>query len=514
MEMKNEIGTVVSTNEGPSPSCLDFVVNEGMVHRGQFVEIEFSEGILLALVTDIIKTNRYFERAESVKEFENSGKKLLEQFPTGEWEYLLARTKPLGVLTEIGTKRTTHPPSPGCKVTIASAENLKNFLNIREDGLDIGTVEYHSLPVKVGLDKLLKKHLAILSISGSGKSHLCSVILEEILNRTKEQGRIAAVVLDVHGEYSSFAMSPEDASYKDYSHNTKLIKAHEVQIGVPKLSIAMIANILPGLSVPQKRDLEKIMQKLRADMKSGLGPFDLRNVRNEITKDENIKDTTKVALIAWINQLEELKLFSNVDSPSITEVVKPGTLTIIDLSDIVNMRKKQILVSYFSQKMFFERRKKNIAPFTLFLEEAHQFIPEKATKENAVSKGIMRTIAREGRKFGASLCLISQRPIQLDTTTLSQCNSNIIMRITNPYDLKHIGESSEALDKASLDIITSLKVGEGLLVGEAVNYPVFMKVRQRKSAPSKHEKSLEQAAIEFEEKSSKDTEEAKEFLKE
>ena len=129
-----------------------------------------------------------------------------------------------------------------------------------------------------------------------------------------------------------------------------------------------------------------------------------------------------------------------------------------------------------------------------------------------MAKPIIETIAREGRKFGASLCLISQRPKRLSTTTLAQCNTNLILRITNPYDLKHLAESSEGIDSASERMITSLQVGEALIVGEAVRFPVFFKVRERKSAESKHEVSLEKAGLDFEEKKEKELEEADEFL--
>ena len=138
--------------------------------------------------------------------------------------------------------------------------------------------------------------------------------------------------------------------------------------------------------------------------------------------------------------------------------------------------------------------------------------PQQASKESAIARSILETIAREGRKFGASLCLISQRPIQLSTTVLSQCNTNIILRITNPYDLKHIGESSEGMDSRSLEMITVLRVGEALILGEATGFPLFFKVRKRFSMESKHEKSLEQSAQEFEDSSDEREKEAKEFL--
>ncbi len=511
MAKQQEIGTIVSTPEGPSPSSVDFVVNEGIVHRGQFVEMDYSEGTMVALVTDVCKTNRYFERAESVKEFEASGKKLFDQFPTSEWEYLLAKTRPLGVYSSKGIARPTFPPSPGTKVRLADKETLRLFLGFQEDGLHLGSVEFHDLPVKLPLSKLLQKHLAVLAMSGAGKSYLVSVLLEELLNRTKEQGRVAVVAFDVHGEYTSFAEQAPKGCV-DYSGKTRLIKARDIRIAVPKLNIGMLSTIIPGLSGPQKRDLDRVLNKLRKELREGMEPFNLSTVKAEIMKDEETNDATRKILLSWIYSLDELSLFDRTDSPSLYDLVEPGVLSIVDLSDLIDLRKKQIIVSYFAHKMFMDRRMRKSPPVTMILEEAHQFIPEKVSKEGAIARGIMRTIAREGRKFGASLLLVSQRPIQLDTTTLSQCGTQIILRVTNPYDLDHIGKSAEGLDARSLDMLTSLRVGEGVMLGEAVNCPVFFRVRKRSSLESRHEVPLEKAARDFEENREKVSGEAEEFL--
>ncbi|MBN2067294.1 MAG: ATP-binding protein [Candidatus Diapherotrites archaeon] len=514
MENREEIGTVISGQESPSPSSVDFVVNKGIVHRGQFVELPCSQGTMFALVNDVFKTNRYFERADSVKEFESSGSALFEQFPTAEWEYLVARTRPLGVFTKEGlTKRPTFPPSPGTRVSLAKKESLEKFLQFdMESGLHLGEVEHHGLSVNLNMSSLLKKHLAILALSGAGKSYLVSVLLEELLDRKREDGRIATVVLDPHGEYSSFAEPPNEKAAKDYSSKTKLVKARDIKIGVPRLSVNVVSGIIPGLSAPQKRDLSRLLSKLKSEMKQGLGPFDLTDLREAISRDEAIKENSKGPLIAWLDSLREMHLFGKTDNPSIVDLVKPGQLTVIDLGDLIDLKKKQVIVSHFAQRLFFERRNKTVPPFLLVLEEAHQFVPQMAKSETAISRSIVRTIAREGRKFGASLCLVSQRPVQLDTTSLSQCNTHIILRIMNPYDLKHIGESSEGLDSKSQEMITSLRVGEALIVGEATHYPVFFKVRQRKSQESKHEISLEKAALQFEEGKEKKDSETEELL--
>ena len=512
-EKSEEIGTVISTQDSPNPSSLEFVVNKSRVHKGQFVEMDFSQGTIIALVNDVYKTNRYFERADSVKEFESSGTAMSEQFPTAEWEYLVAKTRPLGFFSETMIKRMTFPPSPGTRVRIASNENLQRFLNFdKESGLLLGQIDHHNLPVKLNMSALLKKHLAILALSGGGKSYLVSVLFEELLERKKEAGRLATIVFDPHGEYGSFAVPPKDKSQRDYSRQTRLVKARDIKIGVPKLSVGIISGIIPGLSGPQKRDLARVLNDLKKQMKEGLGPFDLSDLRDAISRDESIKENSKGPLLGWIGSLHELYLFGKTDTPSIPDLIKPGQLTVIDLSDTINIKKKQVIVSYFAQRIFNERRKKTVPPFLMVLEEAHQFVPERVSAETAISRSIIRTIAREGRKFGASICLVSQRPVQLDTTALSQCNTQIILRITNPYDLKHISESSEGLDKRSEDMITSLRVGEALIVGEATHFPLFFKVRARKSAESKHEMSLERASLDFEEGSEQRDAETAELL--
>ncbi|MBN1941341.1 MAG: DUF87 domain-containing protein, partial [Candidatus Diapherotrites archaeon] len=342
---ENEIGTVVSRMDSPSPSALDFVVNQGVVHRGQFVELDYSEGTMVCLVTDVFKTNRYFERAESVKEFENSGAKLFEQFPTAEWEYLVAKTKPLGVFRGNLTTRATLPPGPGTKVRIASNENLKHFFHFDDSGLLLGKVENHELPVKISLNNLFKKHLAVLALSGGGKSYLVSVLFEELLDRQKEAGRIATIVFDIHGEYTSFAQQNPGKGKTDYSSKTLLVNANDIKIGVSKLSAGMLSSLIPGLTAIMKRDMGKILSKMQKEMRSGKGPFDLIDLRDEIQSSE-INENTKNALLSWITGLSELNIFGKTDNPSLFDLVYPGKLTIIDLSDIIDLKRKQIIVSY------------------------------------------------------------------------------------------------------------------------------------------------------------------------
>lgn len=504
---KEEIGTVISTFEGPSPSGFSFVIkgenrSEVPVRKDQFVSVGCEDGELIARVTNVRKTNRYYSRAESVKDYE-SQTELGNLFPVDSWEFLVADALPLGVFKRNSTLgRSTFPVSPGEKVRLVEPETLSKFLGFDDGGLELGKVEHHDLTVRINLTRLLQKHLAIMAQSGSGKSHLSSILMEELVDRPRDMGRIGIVVIDIHGEYTSFA---EDDNYKD---RVEVIEGNQVKIPVSDLSAYELSEFIPKISSAQRRDLNRIVGRLWEERK---GNYDFQAIIAEI-ENSGIRDATKQALESWIADLEATGLFSSVAYPSIKNLVKPGMASVIDLSNVSGLRNKQIIVTYLSRKLFAMRKKNQVPPYVEIIEEAHNFVPEGTRQEAAIARHILETIAREGRKFYASLCLISQRPVHLSTTVLSQCNTNIILRVTNPYDLEHIGQSCEGITNETLQSITSLQVGEALVIGEAVNHPVFLKVRDRKSIPSRHSLKLEEAAKKFETSRGKEEEDAKAFL--
>jgi hypothetical protein len=97
------------------------------------------------------------------------------------------------------------------------------------------------------------------------------------------------------------------------------------------------------------------------------------------------------------------------------------------------------------------------------------------------SSNIIRTIASEGRKFGLGLCVVSQRPAMVDKNVLSQCNTQIILKVTNPNDLKAIIASVEGLTTATVDEIQRLPVSVAIVIGGSIQVPIFVDVRVRET---------------------------------
>ncbi len=493
-----KVGTVIS-NPGPTTVGFSFIVN-GNVSKNQFVFLP-DDGVV-GMVSEIVKENRYLESPETVHHFQASNVDIRNRFPVGGWEYAVARVKTVGVWKGGVLERCGFAPSPGQDVELVREEDLNKILGFDDSGLNLGKLDNHDVDVKVNLTRLLQKHLAILAMSGAGKSYATSVLIEELLDRREDLGKIGVVLIDVHGEYLGFS---ERSKEQDYSTKTKVFS--HIKIGVPDLSAGMISELVPGMSSVQRRELAKTLEGI--DRTSG--GFSIDDVIKGV-ENSDMGANVKNALIGWLYDLASTGLLSDHSEPSINDMVRQGKLSIIDLSQIIDLRRKQLIVTWIMKRLFEERRKERIPPFLVIIEEAHNFAREGVPRNLSISKGIIETIAREGRKFGASLCLISQRPIQLSTTALSQCNTHLILRVTNPYDLEHIGKSSEAIDRDSLNTITSLRVGEGLLVGEAVNFPVFFKVRKRRSPELKLGKNLEEMAIEYKEKEMEEEKDALAFI--
>ncbi|MFX1262109.1 MAG: ATP-binding protein [Promethearchaeota archaeon] len=489
------IGTVICEQDSPNVMEFSFVVegeaHELVVRRGEFVSVANGNQIIIARVQDLVRVNRYYQHAEAVREYQSRGEPLRSIFPTDRWQYTIARAQVLGLWSEHRSVRPYFAVSPGARVRKADSEVLTAFLNLDDtDGLNLGNLAHHSLEFKPSINRLLSKHLAILAMSGAGKSYFVSVLLEELLARTKEQGRLAVIVVDVHGEYTYLKdLASDMLGVTELEIDVEHIRASHIQIPVQSLTAEAIGSLVADMSAIQVRDLRRVVSIIRKGSKNG---YTLGDIIDYVRTDETISKNTREALVGWLVNLEETGLFGKEGIPNLKNIVKPGKLTLIDLSDFISLKKKQIVVSHLVSELMFLRRRGSIPPFLLVLEEAHQFCPE-SRHELALPKGRIETIAREGRKFFALLCLVSQRPVKLSTTVLSQCSNQAILRATNPYDLEHIGRSSEGIDRASLDTITTLEVGEALFVGETVSVPTFVKIRKRHFEPSGLNQGLSEA---------------------
>lgn len=129
-------------------------------------------------------------------------------------------------------------------------------------------------------------------------------------------------------------------------------------------------------------------------------------------------------------------------------------------------------------------------PLLLVLEEAHIYL--QAGNESVASRSV-RSIAKEGRKYGVGLMLVTQRPSELDSTVLSQCGTTVALRMTNGEDRRHVVSAVQDDLSDMLDLIPSLRTGEALLLGEAVRIPSRVRIDAATRAPKSEDPKVSEA---------------------
>jgi len=448
------LGTVYGKT---STTKFNFIV-EGSVNKWDYVAVNHPElGPILNQVSEIEK----------------------------EYDKTIAKCQIIGYRTERNFLRQPRTPlEPGSEVYIAKDDLIKSILDLRMNGIYLGKLQGKDIQAYLDPKKLVTKHLAVLAKSGAGKSYAVGVILEELL----EMG-LPIVILDPHGEYSSikyenknseetkyfktFGISGKGFSNKvmEFAVNTSVnIDAHPIRLPIPNDSFSLMES-LPFKPTDAQRGL---LYNVVNDLVERKGVFEFDELIKEL---EIAESTAKWRLIGGIQQLEQSQLFSH-GSTNISDIVKPGQLSIINFKG-ASSELQEIVARGILNKIFDERKKENIPPTFIVVDEAHNYCPERGFGETKSSK-IIRTIAAEGRKFGVGLCVISQRPARVDKSVLSQCSSQIALQVSNPSDLSAISKSFEGITSEAESEIKNLPIGKAMIIG-ATDFPIFVDIRVRKS---------------------------------
>lgn len=181
--------------------------------------------------------------------------------------------------------------------------------------------------------------------------------------------------------------------------------------------------------------------------------------------------------LKYIERLERIDIWGFKDVP-MEALLQPMRLSVIDVAGVDQWIAEFVVSKVLSNAWGIGVNEGLKRPVFFVMEEAHNFVPGgQGTQSRAA--GIIKRIASEGRKFGLFLVLITQRPYKVHGDTLSQCNSQIIMRLTNPQDQLAVRQSSESISEGLLADLPGLNVGEAVVLGPLVRVPVMVKVGER-----------------------------------
>ncbi|TDR25627.1 ATP-binding protein [Flavobacterium cheniae] len=405
--------------------------------------------------------------------------------------------------------------------TISSQENYKIPLTIGKYSIDEQAQAF------LDGDKLFQRHAVIVGSTGSGKSWCVAKLIEQIAQLPMAN----CILFDIHGEYSGKQFKMEGLQHLRVANPSDLGKTGNLENDVLMLPywlltyeemLAMLLDRSDSNAPNQAMLFSKTVfaEKIKyldeigdTTFKSSITidspiPYKIDNILNELAElDEQMVEGARPGTekqgpffakltrfvqrleakkqdkrlgflfqisddeldINWLNKLCERLMLGTTSNP------RNAGVKIIDFSEVPS-DVLPLVIGLVARLVFTVQQwtiKENQHPIALLCDEAHLYIPERTNQDAAAELGLksFERIAKEGRKYGVSLTVISQRPAEVNRTVLSQCNNFIALRLSNAEDQAVIKRLLPDNLSGLTDVLPILDIGEALVVGDASLLP-------------------------------------------
>lgn len=368
----------------------------------------------------------------------------------------------MGVVADGKLIEKRIPAIPGEKVFRAESKLVEILYGLGKGDYKVGYLKrIPSCAVKLCTEQLFNPHLFIVGKTGSGKSfftkNFLSLVNEDVL------------VFAPSDEYNDMSLQTKCKKHTGYVLDLNLDNiSYYVNLNASEEMI--LKNIIfEAGKVYSVREMIGAIKDFYRDKKknrTGQMVLDIVESRQEDVELPAYANT----LIGKLKKILNLKFSAN---PKEKQVFKGST--IFDMEGYSQLEQECILNSYLFKLLQSckrtkpENRKKHI----VVIEESHNYIP---STKSTLCKEIIVRLAREGRKYGISLCFITQRPRFFDQTALSQSGNKIIFSLPNQDDIKHITEEVSMHGIDLLNAIQNQRVGECVIAGDAYNEILEVKI--------------------------------------
>ncbi len=505
---------------------------------GSIVKIHFGRQLIYAYVGRL-RMKAEFEREKGIATAASPEERVIEAdlFGEAEWIQDTQLTPPRWML-EFERGVSTFP-LPQQMVYLTPKSELRDIYGQGKGatiylGEHVGSGE---TPCFAEMNELIGKHTAILGSTGAGKSGTVAAVLHSLLERgnlkkyKKWYPRI--IILDPHNEYGTAfpdanRLSTDESSLKlpywlldlqetvalfigktEYAATSQtnviknaLIKAREngaTQLGVSSEKITVDSPVPYVLGDPTGLDEfgkkngvlydKGFIGEINKQRPTGQNKKEHEEFNKVIRKIETLlRDTTMSFLMeAWDSKKDP---FMDV---MLQLLGKGNHISIVDFSgirnDVAGIASAVIARTIFNYKLWQSQEEREADPILLVCEEAHRYVPDKGEAQYEAAQEAIRRIAKEGRKYGIGLFLVSQRPSEVESTVLSQCNSWIVHRITNETDRKHVQSILPDSLAGLTKVLSGLRRQEAIFVGQAAILPsrILIRTLDKKLQPRSHD---------------------------
>lgn len=539
-----KIGIILSESDTKEASCqLLESAEKGQVYEAMLVLVHRAhpEARILARISQVVPYNDFYTHGDAWSESRRKDVDIPSDVAR-RWEICK-----LDLLRDLSPSSgsLSFPPSPGDGVFKLDLEtNRKEVFDIgdSEEGIVwIGSLRGYPENVMLPLDvEQIPMHLAIFGVTGSGKSFTTGVLIEKLLDiKAKDAGAggyraisYPMLIVDAHGDYSDYITAADaadrDGNYCDWCGAASWFRRYvfprsqalsdsvskstrPIGIDLDLLNPGEVANLVveyykgdTSTSILQVAGLARVLDSLEAEGYKLTSLFQsprvLRERLDEIP-DRQIHSSSKAAINRAIdhfhNKMEyEHDLLSTgsdfTREEFVDELTQQRGVAIVDFSADgapgIDLPTKQFVMTYLAKVLYNQFsifKQQGMMRYLLFMiEEAQNFCPSSTYEAGqTMSHSTLQAIATQGRKFGLSLCLISQRPSFLDKVIISMCNSFLIHRVS-PEDVGFVKKVTGGLPVSLANRLTNLARGEVIVHGQMTTIPFPMLIRIPKSQRS------------------------------
>lgn len=466
---------------------------------------------VLAMVTEMAEQD-IVEPSNNLPGRRNVRQRAIKLIPLGEINS--------GGIFENGVK---NYPIVGAEVHAVSEDDMKSiFVKFRSTGYSLGKLSNHSsLDVCFDPATLFGRHFAVLGQSGAGKSWTVANIIQRAV---KVMPNAHIILLDLHGEY---AWKDRDGK-QHYAFDENVVRhidARDLEMPYWLMTFSELVDLLIDRSddnastqiaflrdsvhdLRNKSNKELGISHLTVDSPVYFSLDALYGYFEEANKMTTNFGKEKGPLAGQFDQFL-MRLQSRMNDVRYHFMLRPQHRNSSDslgglLRDFVGLGepKRQITVIDISTVPFdvrptvtsqigrlaFEFNYWNPHyrdfPILLVCEEAHAYIPRDHDPRYEGTRQSMQRIAREGRKYGVGLAVVSQRPNELSETVLAQCNTFICLRLTNPDDQSYVRNLVPEAERDLIEVLSSLGRGEALAMGQAVPLPTRVQFHKPSPVPN------------------------------
>lgn len=521
-----DYSSIEETEEGvPSTMIVNLPSDTGPIplligQPGTFVSVSLPSGRLLAMITTIDMKESSPLQSE-LKDAEAEGYAIIEE------QKRVVSAVPVGTLDAGGIfeRGTDVLPTVNSSAFAVPPSTIDSIYRQYADGnFSLGHLSLiPDQQANINLDAFLARHGAILGQTGGGKSWTVASFLQKIAAFPQS----TVVLFDLHGEYASafgdeadvisgtdielpyWLMNSEEllglmvdrsesaapnqiAKFKELLQAAKDSHPENQTLGIDRITIdtPVYFNFESILREFERLDTEMVPGQTSKPIK---GPLHGQFTRLLMRVGSRLNDRRYDLIFhpqTYATSASMEELFRRLLGEVTTDRKK---VVIIDFSpvpfDVRNSVISLILRCLFDFSYWYRRVNGTSYPIAVFADEAHIYLND-SDSDSRSSRESAERIAKEGRKYGISLTVISQRPREVSSTILSQCNSFLCLRLSNPDDQSYVRNLLPDSVRGITSMFSTLRRGEGILLGDSVMMPTRIRIDPPNPTPHSEDTSF------------------------